>query len=104
LSFIKGRGISDALRALVTRESVHDKMGRADQARIHGGSGLDGDELVHERLVKATAKLTEGGGQHKMGLRGGDAVFSEASGIHDRKVRTKAVADIVIGGAQFMLE
>jgi len=75
LSFREGCGIGDPWRALVTRQRVNDKMGWADQACIQGGSGLEGAELVHERLVKATATLTPGGRQHQVGLRGVEAVF-----------------------------
>jgi hypothetical protein len=39
-----------------------------------------------------------------VGLRGIDLIVSEATGIHDGKVGAKAMADILIGGAQFMLE
>src|SRR2546428_7777570 len=39
-----------------------------------------------------------------MGLRGIDLIVSEATGIHDGKVGAQAMADILIGGAQLMLE
>src|SRR2546428_14173194 len=39
-----------------------------------------------------------------MGLRGIDLIVSEATGIHDGKVGAQALADILIGGAEFMLE
>src|SRR5712691_2858780 len=39
-----------------------------------------------------------------MGLRGIDLVVPEATGIHDGKVGPQAMADILIGGPQFMLE
>ena len=39
-----------------------------------------------------------------MGLRGIDLILLEATGIHDSKVRAQALADILIGGTQFMLE
>src|SRR5712691_10571397 len=45
-------------------------MSRADQFRFHSRGGLDGDELVHERLVYAAAKLAQGGGQHKWSCEG----------------------------------
>src|SRR5688572_684386 len=57
LSFIEGGGIGDALRALFTRKRIDDEMRRADEPLLHGGGSLDGDELVHERLVNASAKL-----------------------------------------------
>jgi hypothetical protein len=39
-----------------------------------------------------------------MGLSGIDLRVAEATGIHDGKVGAQAMADILIGGAQFMLE
>jgi hypothetical protein len=79
-------------------------MGWADEACLHSGRSLNGDQLIHECLVNAAAKLAEGFGQNKMDLRGIDLIVSEATGIHDGKVRAQAMADLLIGGAQFMLE
>ena len=104
MRFIQRGGIGDPLAALFTRKGIDDEMGRADQTFLHGGRGLDGDQLIHERLVNAAAKLAEGLGQHKVGLGGIDLVLPEATGVHDGKVGAQAVADILIGGAQFMLE
>jgi hypothetical protein len=39
-----------------------------------------------------------------MVLRGIDLIVLEATGIHDGKVGPQAMADILIGGTQFMLE
>ena len=104
LCFIQRRGIGDPLTPLFTRKGIDDEMRRADQALLHGGSGLDGNELIHEGLVKAAAKLTESLRKHKVGLRGIDLILAEATGIHDSKVGAQALADILIGGTQFMLE
>src|SRR5512145_1079191 len=104
LSFIQRRGIGNALRALCTRQGINDEMRWADQSLIHSGCSLDGDELVHERLVYTAAKLAQGGGQHKVVLRGVDTVLTQASRIHDSKVGAQLAADLVIGGAQCMLE
>jgi hypothetical protein len=30
-----------------------------DQSLLHGGSGLDGDQFIHEGLVKTAAKLAQ---------------------------------------------
>src|SRR5512145_2169873 len=79
-------------------------MSRADKALLHGSSRLDGNGLIYEGLVHAAAKLAEGLGQDKVGLRGLDLVVLEAAGIHDGKVGPQALADIFIGGTQFMLE
>src|SRR5918999_2348801 len=96
LSFIQRGGIGDALRALFTWKGVNDKMSRTDQTVIHGGSGLDSHEFVHEALVNAVTKLAKGGGQHKVGLRGVDSILSQASSIHDGEVRAKPTTDIFI--------
>jgi hypothetical protein len=37
-----------------------------------------------------------------MGLSGIDLIVSQATGIHDGKVGAQAMADILIGGTQFM--
>jgi hypothetical protein len=79
-------------------------MRRTDQALVHGGSGLDGNELLQEGLVNAAAKLAEGLGQDKVGLSRIDLVVSEATGIHDGKVGPQAMADVLIGGTPLMLE
>jgi hypothetical protein len=89
---------------LLARKGIDDEMRWTDKALVHGGSGLDGNELIHEGLVNAAAKLTEGLGQNKVGLRGIHLVVLEATGIHDGKVGPQAMADILIGGPQFMLE
>jgi len=104
LRFIPYGGIGDPLAALLTREGIDDKMRGADQALLHRRGGLEGNELIHEGLINATAKLAESLGQDKVGLRRIDLVVSEATGIHDGKVGPQALADILIGGTQFMLE
>jgi hypothetical protein len=79
-------------------------MRRTDQALVHGGCGLHGNEVIHEGLGHTAAQLAEGLGQYKVGLRRIDLVGSEATGIHNGKVGPQAMADILIGGTQFMLE
>jgi hypothetical protein len=64
------------LTALFTRKGIDDEMRWADKSLFHGGSGLDGDQLIHEGCVHAAAKLAEGLGQHKVSLRGIDLVVS----------------------------
>ena len=89
-------GIGDALAALFTRKRVDDEMGRADQPCVHRGSGLDGNQFIHQGLVNTRAKLTQRFGQHKVGLRGLGLVVSQATGIHDSEVGTQTVADVFI--------
>jgi len=59
LSLIQRCGIGDALAALLTRKGIDDEMGRADETCIHGGGGLDGNELIHQRFVDTAAKLAQ---------------------------------------------
>ena len=59
LRFIQRGGIRDPLTALFTRKGVDDKMRRTDQALLHGGSGLDGDQFIHKGLVNTAAKLAQ---------------------------------------------
>ena len=103
MRLIQCGGIRDPLTPLFTREGIDEEMRRTDQPLLHGGGGLDGDQLIYEGLIKAATKLTQGLGQNKVGLRRIDVVVSEAAGIHDSKVGPQALADILIGGAQFML-
>ena len=102
MSLIQRSGIGDPLTALFTWEGVDDEMGGTDKTFFHSGGRLDGDQLIHQRLVNATAKLAQGLGEHKVGLRRIDLIVPEATGIHDGKVRAQALADILIGGAEFI--
>jgi hypothetical protein len=65
---------------------------------------LDGDEILHELFIHTAAKLAQGLGQDKVGLRGIDLIVSKATGVHNGKVGPQAIADLFIRGAQFMLE
>jgi hypothetical protein len=89
-------GIGDPLAAWLTREGSDDEMGRADQARCHGGCGLEGDELIHERLVDAATKLAEGLREHTGHVRARGLVLTQATGVQHGKVRAQAVADVLI--------
>jgi hypothetical protein len=71
-------------------------VGWADQSFLHGGSGLNGAQLLHEGFVNTTAKLAEGFGQDKVGLRRIDLVLAEATGRHDGKVGAQAMANILL--------
>ena len=104
MCFLQRGGLGDPLTPLCTRQGIDDEMRRTDQALLHGGSGLDGNERIHERLVNAAAKLAEGLGQDKVGLRRIDLVVSEAAGIQDGTVGPQAMADSLIGGTLFMRE
>jgi hypothetical protein len=104
LSLIQRGGICDALTALFHRKGVDDQMGGADQPCVHGSRGVDGDECIHECFVNAASKLPESLGEHKMRLRTIGVVLAKATGLHDGKVRSQAVADVLIGPTQFVFE
>ncbi|MGE3541863.1 MAG: hypothetical protein AB7N91_31135 [Candidatus Tectimicrobiota bacterium] len=104
MGFIQRAGIGDALTALRTWEGLDDEMRRADQARVHRRSGLDGQECIHQGLVHAAAKLTQRLGQHTVGLRGIDLVLAQPTRIHHGTISAQAMTDIFIRGPQLMLE
>ena len=104
MSLIQSGGLRDALAPLFTWEGIDDEMGRTDQPVVHGGGRLNGHERIQEGLVPAVTKLAEGLRQHKVGLRGIDLILAEATRIHDGKVGAHAMAEILIGSTQFMLE
>ena len=86
LGFIQRGGIGDPLAALLTREGIDHQMGRADKTFCHCGRRLDGDELIHKRLVDAATKLTERLGEYKVSLRAMRLVLPQATGVHHGKV------------------
>ena len=104
MRFIQGGRIRDALTPLLTRKGIDDEMRWTDKTFLHGGRSLDGNELIHEGLGNAAAKLTERLRKHKVGLRGIALILAEATGIHDGKVGAQALAALLIGATQFMLE
>src|SRR5262245_9636142 len=79
-------------------------MRRPDEPLCHRGSRLDGDELIPEGFIKTAAKLPEGLGEHTVDWGGIDLILAEATRIPHGKVGPQALANLLIGGAQFMLE
>ena len=63
---VEGRGISDPLAALFRGKGIDEEVGRADKPLVHRSGGLDGQQVVHQGLIKALAKLGEDFGQDKM--------------------------------------
>jgi hypothetical protein len=86
LSFIECGGISDPLATLFGGEGIDEQMRRADQAPLHGCSGLDGQPFIDQGLVETAAKLGQGFGQHKVGLRIVELNVFYITGRHDRHV------------------
>jgi hypothetical protein len=79
-------------------------MRRADQALVHGCSGLDGQQFTYQRLVQTAAKLGQGFEQHTVGLRTVELDIFPTIGIHDRHVGPPPFTDYSIGGAPFIFE
>jgi hypothetical protein len=104
LSFIECRGISDPLATLFGGEGIDEHMRRADQALVHGRHGLDGQPFIDQGLVVTAAKLGQGFGQHKMGLRTVESNVFYTTGRHDRHLGTQPLTDGFIGGTHFVFE
>ena len=83
LCLVKRRGLGDALRTLFRREGIDQQMGRADKALFHGGSGLNGHQLVHQVLIEAATELGQGFGQDKMGLGAIGLALTPTASLHD---------------------
>jgi hypothetical protein len=97
-------GIRDALATLLSWERIDEDMGWAHEPLIHGGSGLNGEEFLHEALIEASPKRAEGFGIDKIGLITLGLDLADASGIHDGKIGAKSVADRLIRTGEFMFE
>jgi hypothetical protein len=104
LRFIECRGISDPLATLFGGEGIDEHMRRADQALVHGRHGLDGQPFIDQGLVETAAKLGQGFGQHKMGLRTVESNVFYTTGRHDRHLGTQPLTDGFIGGTHFVFE
>src|SRR5262249_12290230 len=96
LRLVQRGSIGDPVAALFRGKGINAMMGRADQPCLHRGRRLDGNECIHEGRVDAAAKLTEGLGEDKVGLRRIDLVVAQTTGVHDRKIGAQALADIFI--------
>ena len=104
MSFVQGRGIGDALRALLRRKGIDQQMGRADEPVLHGGGGLNGHQLVHQIGIDAAAELRQGFRSDKLGWRGLRGDFPQATGIHHRHIGAQALTDRFVGLAQLVFE
>ena len=63
MSLVEGRGIGDPLAALFRGKGIDEEVGRADKPLVHRSGSLDGQQFVHQGLIKALAKLGEDFGQ-----------------------------------------
>ena len=86
MSLVKRVGIVNALAALLGGEGIDQKMSRADEPLVHGRSGLDGDQFIHQGLVNAATKAGQGWGQDKMSLAAVRLYLRDATGIHDGEI------------------
>ena len=96
MSLVEGSGIGDPLTALLAGKRINDQVGRADEAFVHSGSGLDGQQFVHQSFVNAAAKLGQDFGQHKVLLRAVQLDGLDTTSVHDGKVGAQAVTDGVV--------
>lgn len=92
------------MTALLPRKGLADEMSRANASLCHRGRGLDGQEFLHEGLVKAAAKLAEGLRQPQVGWRGIDWVLAQPPRLPHGKIGAHAMTEICIRGSQGMLE
>jgi hypothetical protein len=104
LRFIQRGGIRNALAALFRRKGIDEQMCRADQVLVHGCRRLDGQPFIDQCLVETAAKLGQGFGQHKVGLRTAKLDVFDATGIHHRHVGTQPLTDRFIGGTHCVLQ
>jgi hypothetical protein len=56
VSLVQRRGVGDALTALLCGAGGDEQMGGTDEALLHGGSRLDGDQLVQQLGSDALAE------------------------------------------------
>ena len=104
MRFLQCGSVRDALPPWLTRQGIDDERRRPDQTFLPGGSSLEGHALIPEGLGKTAATRTEGLRKHKVGVRGIDLRRAEATSIQDGKVGAHALAALLIGATQFMLE
>ena len=104
MSLVERGGVSDALAALLRGEGIDEQMGRTDEALLHGGSRLDGEQLIHQRAINALAELGQRFGQDKVRLGTIGVDLTQSTGIHHRHVSAQALADVFIGGPQFVFQ
>jgi hypothetical protein len=77
---------------------------RADQAVLHRGGRLDGQQFCHQRLVEPTAKLGEHFRQDNMLLGAIYLDRADPTGIHHRHVGPHSATDLFVGTGQFMFQ
>ena len=99
-----GGDIGDALAALFRGKGIEEQMRRADQALVHSGGGLDGQQLIHQGFVNSAAKLRQRFGQDKVILRTLELNFSEVTGILDCRVGAQPLAEGFVRSAHPALE
>jgi hypothetical protein len=104
LSLIQGRGIIDALAALLTGKGVDHQACRAGKPLLHGGCRLDRQQLRHQGYVQTAAKVSERFWKHKRPLRAIHLHRGDSTGIHHRQVGPQSATDLFIGAGQLMYE
>ena len=104
MSLVQRRGIGDALAALLRGEGIDEQMSRTDQSLLHGNSRLDGEQFIHQLGIDAAAKLRQRFGQDKVRLGTIRLDLTQTTGVHHRYIGAQTLADVFIGGTQFVFE
>lgn len=104
LRLVQRGGGGDALAALLRGEGINKQRGRADEALWHGGSRLDGRQLIHQCCIDAVAERGQGLRQDKGSLGAVSLDLTKPTGIHHRHIGAQTLADGFIGGVQFVFE
>jgi len=77
---------------------------RADQAGGHGGGGLERQEFLHHRRVKAAAKLGQDLGEYAMPLGAIDLDLPNPAGLPHSQVGPQVATDLFIRTVQLRFE
>ena len=91
LCLLQCGSIRDALAALFARKGIDDEMRWADQPLFHRGGRLHGEALIHERFINTATKLTEGLGEHNVGLRRIDLILAWARAVNHASIFSETV-------------
>lgn len=104
MRLVQRGGVGDALAALLRGAGIDKQRGRADEALWHGGRRLDGHQRLQQLCIDAVAELGQGRGQDKVRLGAISLDLTEPTGIPHRHIGAHTLADVFIGGPQFVFE
>jgi len=92
------------LAALLAGKGIHHQVRWTHHALLDRRRGLDGQQLLEQRFIEATAELGQQLGEHKVFLRAIHLHLPNPARIHHRQVGPQLATDLFIGTVQFMLE